>query len=79
MASVIANTPLAFVKQSTHQYHPVFIHVLFFEANTPIPNRQCIIQTTHIDSENGSTRNGKLTKALPDLPIFTNRKDSSID
>lgn len=32
-----------------------------------------------ICSKNGSTRSEKLSKILPDLPIFTDRKDLSID
>ena len=48
------------------------------QANTPIPNRQSIIRTIHIGSENRSTGNGKLTKALPEPAIFTDRKDPFI-
>ena len=78
-ASITPDTPLASVEQSTHQRHPVFTHALSSQANTPIPSRQSTIQTTHTGSENGSTGNGKLTKALPDPPIFTDGKDPSID
>ena len=78
-ASITLDTPLASIKQSTHQRHPVFTHVLSSQANTPIPSRQSTIRTTHTGSENGSTGNGKLTKALPDPPIFTDGKDPFID
>lgn len=33
----------------------------------------------HISSKDSSTGFGKLIKALPDSPIFTNRKNPSID
>ena len=79
MASITPDTPLASVEQSTHQRHPVFTHALSSQANTPISSRQSTIQTTHTGSENGSTRNGKLTKVLHDPPIFTDRKNPFID
>ena len=49
------------------------------QVNTPIPSKQSTIRTTHTGSKNGSTGNGKFTKALPNPPIFTNKKDLSID
>ena len=79
MTSVIPDTLLASVKQSTHQRHPVFTYALSSQANSPISSRQSIIWTTYTGSENGFTENGKLTKALSDPPIFTNRKELSVD
>ena len=49
------------------------------QANTPLPSKESTLRTLYTGSENGSNRNGKLTKALPDPPIFTNGKDLSID
>ena len=79
MASVISNTSLASVKQSTHQCHLVFTHALSSQANTPIRSRHPTIWTTYINSENGFTENEELIKALPNLPIFPDKKNPSID
>ena len=78
-ASVILDIPLTSIEQSIYQRHRVFTHALSSQANTPISSKKSIIQIIYTDIENGSIRNGKLTKALPDLPIFANGKDPSIN
>ncbi len=78
-ASVKPDIPFPSVEKPTHQHHPVFTHALSPQANTPRPSRQPIIQTTHTESKDGLPGFGKLTKALPDPPIFTDGKDPSID
>lgn len=77
--SVTPDTSLASVEQSTNQRHSVFTHALSAQANNSIPSRQPTIRTTHTGSETCANANGKLTKALPDPPIFTDKQDSSID
>ena len=78
-ASVIPDTALVSVKQSTHQHHLIFTHALFSQVNTPISSKQSTIRTTNTSSKNSSIGNRKLTKILPDPLIFTNKKDPSID
>lgn len=78
-ASVTLDLPLTSVKSSPYQLHPVFTHALFFQANSPISSKQPTIRTIHTDSKNSFTQNRKLTKALPDLLIFTNKKNLSIN
>ena len=78
-ASIILNITLVPVKQSTHQRHPVFTHILSFQASIPIFSRQSTIQSTNTSNKNGFTGNGKLTRVLPDPPIFTDGKNPSID
>ena len=70
MVAITPDIPLASVKQSTHQHHLIFIYALFSKANTLISSIQSNIRTT---------RNGKLTNALPDPPIITDGKNLSID
>lgn len=79
MALITFDISLASIKQSTYQHHQVFIYAFSPQANTLIPSRQSTIQTTNIGSRNGVTRNGKHIKVLPDLPIFINGKNLSID
>lgn len=55
------------------------MYALSSQANTPIPSRQFIIQTKHTNIENSFTRNKKLTKALPNLFIFIDKKTLFID
>ena len=55
------------------QQTPTFVHSLF-----PSLNDQHSVTRTPQPSQIGSTM-GKLTKALPDPPLFTDRKDPSID
>lgn len=56
-----------------------FIYVLSSYANIPTSNRQPTIQTIYTLSKNGFSRSRKVTKALPNPPIFTDGKDLSID
>lgn len=79
-ASVKPDTPLPSIEKPTPQRGPTFTHALSPQANTPRPSEsRRPIRTTHTGSEDGSTGFGKLTKALPDPPIFTDGKDPSID
>lgn len=58
----------------------MFTHALFSLVNTQLPNKsERPTRNTHTGSDNGSLGSGKLTKALPDPPIFINGKDPSID
>ena len=77
--SITLDTSFESIEQSTHQRHPVFTHTLFAQVNTPIPSRQSTKWTIYIGNENTFTGNGKFTKVLPDLLIFTNRKNLSIN
>ncbi len=72
--------PLPSIKRPIDQRGSVFIHAL-----SPLVNRRpsSISQwptcNTNTGSDVGSLGSGKLTKVLPDPPIFTDGKDPSID
>lgn len=57
----------------------LFTHALSPHANIFTSSRQPTIQITYTLSKNSSSRSEKLTKALPDPPIFIDGKDLSID
>ena len=71
---------LSSIERPTDQRGSAFTHAL-----SPIVNRRppSVSQqptcNTHTGSDVGSLGSGKLTKALPDPPIFTDGKDPSID
>ena len=72
--------PLSSIKSFIDQRGSTFTHALL-----PLVNNQSrseskrLTRNTHTGSDDGSFGSGKLTKALPDPPIFTDGKDPSID
>lgn len=76
---VISDTFLVFVKQFIYQHYSVFIYTFFSSTNILIFSKQFIIQTIYTSSKNDFNKNKKPTKTLPDLSIFINEKNLSID
>lgn len=56
-----------------------FIYTLSSQDNISISYKYLTIQIKYISSENRSFGSEKLTKAVSDLPIFSEGKDFSID
>ena len=72
--------PLPSIESFIDQCDSTFTH-----AFLPLVNNQSqsknkrLTRNTHTGSDDGSLKSGKLTKTLSDLPIFTDRKNPSID
>ena len=81
-SSVFAKTDklLPSIESPIDQRGSTFTHAL-----SPLVNNQSrseskrLTRNTHTGSDDGSFGSGKLTKALPDPPIFTDGKNPSID
>lgn len=68
------NISLPSIEKFINQHDSVFTYVLSLLVNRQLPSKnQWLIRNIHIKSNNGSLRSGKLTKTLPDPPIFTNK------
>ena len=68
------------IKSFIDQRGSIFTYFLLPLVNNQLQSKnKRLIRNTHIRSKDGSFRSEKLTKALPNPLIFTNRKDSSID
>lgn len=80
-AIVKSNTLFPSIKKPIYHYYPIFIYALSLQANIPISNKkkQPTIWSIYIYSKDDSTRFEKRAKALLDLPIFIDKKDSFID
>ena len=79
-ASAKPDKPLPSVERPIDKRGSTFTHALSPLVNRQTPSEsQRPTRNTHIGSDDGSFGSGKLTKALPDPPIFTDGKDLSID
>ena len=80
LASVKPNKQFSSIEKLIPQRSPIFTHALSPHTNTSKPGEsRRPIQITYTTSKDGSTGFRKVTKTLPDLPIFMNRKNPSID
>lgn len=78
--SVKTDKALASIEKPIDQRGSTFTHALSPLVNKQIPNKsRRPTRHTHTGSDDSSLGSGKLTKALPDRPIFTDGKDLSID
>ena len=68
------------IKSPINQRGSTFIYALLPLVNNQLKSKsKRLIQNMHTGSDNGFLRSGKLTKALFDLLIFTNGKNTSIN
>ena len=68
------------IKSSINQRGSTFTHALLFLVNNQSQSKsKCLIRNTHTGGDDASLGFGKLIKALPHPPIFTDRKNPSID
>lgn len=79
LTSVKPDVTISSIEKSSQMCIPSFIYVLSPQANISTSSKQPTNQTIYTSIKYGSSRSGKLTKALPNSPIFTNRKDLPID
>ncbi len=75
-----SDIPLPSIKRPIDQRGPAFTHVLSPLVNRRPPSEsQRPTRNIHTRSDDSFLGSGKLIKALPDPPIFTDGKDPSID
>ena len=68
------------IESLINQLGSTFTHALLPLVNNQLQSKsKYLIQNTHTKSDNGSLGSEKLTKTLPNPPIFTDKKDLSID
>ena len=80
LLSTKPDKPLSSIKKPIEQCDSPFIHTLLPLVNRQPTNKsQRSNQNTYTGNPNDSLELGKLIKALPDPPIFTDKKDLSID